>query len=32
MSRTPINPHAVDWSGENPAITLKRSLGRHGVL
>lgn len=25
MSRTPINPHAIDWSGENPAITLKSS-------
>lgn len=27
MSRTPINPNAIDWSGENPSITLKSAPG-----
>jgi hypothetical protein len=27
MARTPINPNPIDWSGENPSITLKSSPG-----
>ena len=27
MSRTPINPNPIDWSGENPSITLKSAAG-----
>jgi hypothetical protein len=27
MSRTPINPNVIDWSGENPSITLKSAPG-----
>jgi len=32
MSRTPINPNAIDWSGENPSITLKGSDGETTCL
>jgi hypothetical protein len=27
MPRTPINPNSIDWSGENPSITLKSVPG-----
>ena len=26
MARPPVNPNAVDWSGENPGITLKATV------
>ena len=26
MARPPVNPRTVDWSGENPGITLKDTV------
>jgi hypothetical protein len=26
MARPPVNPHTIDWSGENPGITLKAAV------
>ncbi len=26
MARPPVNPNSIDWSGENPGITLKASV------
>ena len=26
MARPPVNPNPIDWSGENPGITLKATV------